>query len=251
MVFYKKYILSKKVDKGENRMTYREKAKKLIQNKRLIRLVNTTIVYYLIFLMLERREGELNIIEVSLDRMIPFCEYFIVPYLLWFPYITICITWFCLKEREEEYTKLFKSLVVGMVVFVLFSLLYPNGQELRPVLLGENIFERMVMGLYEADTSTNIFPSLHVFNSIICCIAVCRNRTGQRFRLLRLGTVVLTVSIVLATMFLKQHSVLDVLGAILLNLLCYKHFYEEDALLERSAEFSELREKGKLRRIRE
>ena len=230
---------------------YLEKIKKLFQTRKLWELGGITAVYFLAFFLLEQRKGRVHIIGVSMDYAIPFCEYFIVPYLLWFPYIAACVVYFCVKGKEGEYTRLLKSLVAGMVVFMLFSLLYPNGQELRPVLTGENLFQRMVMKLYETDTSTNIFPSLHVFNSVVCCIAVCRNLTGERFRLLRGGTLLLTILIVLATMFLKQHSVLDVLGALLLNMLCYRHFYEQEALLEATQKLGRFRRKGRFWRIRE
>ena len=230
-------------------MTWSEKIKWLINHKRLMGLAKLAVVYYLVFFLLEQREGRLNIIEVSLDQRIPFCEYFIVPYLLWFPYIAGCVIYFCLaRGKEREYQKLIQSLMVGMVVFVLFSLLYPNGQVLRPALSGENIFEKMVNYLYKIDTPTNIFPSLHVFNSIACCIAICRNMTGAEYGLLRKGTILLTVSIILATMFLKQHSVLDVLGAVLLNMLCYRRYYEQDYLNEN---MTKIPETGRLRRIRE
>ncbi len=233
-------------------MIYTEKIKQLFNNRKLMGLAKLSILYFLVFFFLEQREGRLNIIEVTLDRQIPFCEYFIVPYLLWFPYIAVCVVYFCLaKGKEEEYRRLLRSLIVGMVVFVLISLLYPNGQVLRPVLTGENIFEDMVIGLYSVDTPTNIFPSLHVFNSIVCCIAICQNMTGARFRLLRRGTLVLTVSIVLATMFLKQHSVLDVLGAILLNMLCYRHYYEREELSSEAVGVRQIRWFGRFKRIRE
>ena len=229
-----------------------EKIKQLLGHKKLMGLAKLSVLYYLVFFLLELREGKLNIIEVALDRRIPFCEYFILPYLLWFPYVAGCVIWLCLaRDKEEEYLKLIRSLIVGMGVFVLFSLLYPNGQVLRPALAGENIFERLVIGLYRVDTPTNIFPSLHVFNSIVCCIAVCRNCEGERFRLLRAGTILLTLSIILATMFLKQHSTLDVLGAILLNMLCYRHYYEQEFLFRPGTDIQGVQRFRKVYRIRE
>ena len=72
--------------------------------------------------------------------------------------------------------------------------------------------------------------------------------TGAEYGLLRKGTILLTISIILATMFLKQHSVLDVLGAVLLNMLCYRRYYEQDYLNEN---MTKIPETGRLRRIRE
>lgn len=51
-----------------------------------------------------------------------------------------------------------------MTVFLLVSFLYPNGHELRPALELENVFQKAVWLLYQADTPTNILPSVHVFN---------------------------------------------------------------------------------------
>ena len=65
------------------------------------------------------------------------------------------------------------TLGVGMTVFLIISWLYPNMQQLRPVLDGTNGFwTGLVANLYAVDTNTNIFPSIHVFNSIAVCIAI-------------------------------------------------------------------------------
>lgn len=228
------------------------KIKEVIGNRKLMELFMLTLAYFAVFVLLEQRQGRLNIIEVSWDNRIPFCEYFIIPYLLWFPFIAGCVLYFCLaKDREEEYHRLIRSLITGMIIFVLCSLLYPNGQDLRPILTGENIFEKMVILLYRMDTPTNIFPSLHVFNSLVCCIAVCRIRTLKYTALIHGATILLSVSIVLSTVFLKQHSVLDVLFALLLNAFCYWHYYESEYFTEFPERLRRLRSFRGLMRIRE
>ena len=45
------------------------------------------ILYMLAFRYVEQRNVRPNIIHVALDDYIPFCEYFIIPYLLWFFYV--------------------------------------------------------------------------------------------------------------------------------------------------------------------
>lgn len=40
------------------------------------------------------------------------------------------------------------------------------------------------------------------------------------------GVGLLTVAIILSTVFLKQHSVIDVAAAILLNIICYQMYYK-------------------------
>ena len=46
------------------------------------------LIYFPWFFWLEQRHvSGYHLIYASLDRKIPFCEYFIIPYLLWFAYV--------------------------------------------------------------------------------------------------------------------------------------------------------------------
>ena len=115
-----------------------------------------------------------------------------------------------------------------MTLFLLISFVYPNGQHLRPDLTnaGDGVFLNVVRFLYKIDTPTNIFPSMHVFNATASCIALCQNERCRKNRIFTVAQIVLGISIVLSTMFLKQHSVADVMTALILNILCYQLFYK-------------------------
>ena len=169
-----------------------------------------------------------HVIHVKLDDMIPFVEYFIVPYLLWFVYVAAVFVYLFFKNRREFYQYCI-FLFTGMTLFLIVSTLYPNGHLLRPnTFARNNIFTFAVQILYQADTATNIFPSLHVYNSIAAHRAVANSETLAGNRLIRGGSFVLMVSIILATMFLKQHSVLDVISGILLGLVMEQLVYRTD-----------------------
>ena len=83
--------------------------------------------------------------------------------------------------------------------------------------------------LYKADTPTNVLPSIHVFNSIGVCIAISHNRVLSRRKVIHYGSLVLGISIILATMFLKQHSVIDVTLAGCLATLLYPVVYARES----------------------
>ena len=113
-----------------------------------------------------------------------------------------------------------------MTIFLVISTLFPNGQDLRPVVFErDNIFVDMVRTLYRADTCTNVFPSLHVFNSLSACIAISESDTLKKRRGVCIGAYVLAGFIILATMFLKQHSVLDAVGAGVMAYVLYLFVY--------------------------
>ena len=57
------------------------------------------IVYMLFFEYLECRPvWGFHVIDTVFDDYIPFCEYFIVPYLLWFPYQILTVLYFIFRN---------------------------------------------------------------------------------------------------------------------------------------------------------
>ena len=169
-----------------------------------------------------------HVIHVALDDYIPFCEYFIIPYLLWFAYVAWSVLYFYFKNKDE-YFRLCGMLFSGMTIFLILSTIYPNGHYLRPVYFDHNnIFIQMVKMLYAADTPTNLFPSIHVYNSIAVNIAVWHSSNFKEKKWVRFGSSILMVLIILSTMFLKQHSVFDVVTGIVLSVFMYSLVYTTD-----------------------
>ena len=175
------------------------------------------LLYMPWFLWLESRASlPYHVIHMGIDDRIPFMEIFIVPYLIWFIYVP----------------------AVFIYLFLVISTVYPNGHLLRPASFERNnIFIYAVQFLYRADTATNIFPSLHVYNSIAAHMAVAYNkRLGSSFFIRNISRL-LMITIILATMCLKQHSAADVISGILLGVLMDQMVYRTDfALLRQKAQ---------------
>ena len=197
------------------------------KSKRLIPVILYGIFYMVCFAWLERMPVRYHIINSSLDKKIPFCEYFIVPYVLWFVYIAATVLYFAFfVDNDTEYWNLIINLGLGMTLFLIVSYVYPNGLTIRPrEFPRENIFTDMVRYLYRVDTPTNVLPSIHVYNSVavFCAITSCtrlREKRGIRF-----SAFVLTTLIILSTMFLKQHSICDVATGITFSVASYIVIY--------------------------
>ena len=82
--------------------------------------------------------------------------------------------------------------------------------------------------VYAADTNTNVCPSIHVIGSFAVYFAA---RDIRRFRAKgwRLGFLTMAVLISLSTVFLKQHSVLDVLAGLAVCAAAYPLIYRVPA----------------------
>lgn len=183
--------------------------------------------YLIMFFILENRVTNYQIIHCRLDDMIPFCEYFIVPYILWFLFMAATVVYFMFfNESVDEYRKLISVLGTGMTAFLLVSFVIPNAHDLRPALPEDgNVFMKAVHVLYEIDTPTNILPSIHVFNTLACYAAISKNECCRRHKFIHYGSKTLTVLIILSTVFLKQHSVVDVSISYIYFGICYWIFY--------------------------
>ncbi len=176
-------------------------------------------LYMAAFWALENHTPQrLHLLHTVLDDWIPFCEYFILPYLLWFPFIGAAVGYFALFHRNvREYWQFCLSMAIGLTLFLLISWLYPNGQNLRPALAaGENIFVDLVRMIYQVDTSTNVLPSMHVFTTMAVASSLDRCRSLKKYRGFRRAVWGLSILIILSTLFVKQHSAIDMFSGILL-----------------------------------
>lgn len=194
-------------------------------------LILYAVVYMLCFQYLEHRTGVIyHIIHCSLDQYIPFCEYFIIPYYLWFVYMFIMCFYFVIINREDRDCKnLLFTLCGGMTVFLIVSFFYPNGLQLRPVTMtNDSVFTKLVSFLYHADTATNVLPSIHVYNSITVYCAIKQCQRLKKYKKFRIFTLILTILIVLSTLFLKQHSIIDVSAGLLMAAFFQGCLYQKE-----------------------
>lgn len=200
-----------------------------IRYRHLMPVLLYMIFYLSIFTYAENRvPHNLHFLITEWDRMIPFCEYFIVPYSLWFLYVAFAVLYFALIEKDRsQYWSLVTSLGIGMTLFLIISLVYPNGHTLRPLYINrDNIFIDMVRALWRVDTSTNVLPSIHVFNAVAVHIALASCASLKKHPWVIHSSLVLCVLIVASTMFIKQHTVIDVISALILNIGCYCLVYQ-------------------------
>ena len=176
-------------------------------------------LYLLSFFILERLPiSGYWATQTPWDQAIPFCEWFVIPYCLWYP-LLVAVGLFLLARNREGFRRYMVFLALTFFLSEVIWFLIPNGQDLRPaVMLRDNPLTRLVEGLYSIDTNTNVFPSVHVVGSIGAAWAVWDCRCLHPHRVLRWAVAVLAVLICLSTLFIKQHACLDVLSGLVLSL---------------------------------
>lgn len=147
--------------------------------------------------------------------------------MLWFPYMILAVIYFIFfNKNKHEYYQLAFNLMMGMTVFLIVSYVYPNAQHIRPTEFPrDNIFTDIVKWLYSTDTPTNILPSIHVFNSLAIHMSLTNCEALRNKKLIKAASFTLTALIIMSTMFLKQHSVIDVCMGATLALFGFLVFY--------------------------
>lgn len=162
---------------------------------------------------------------ISLDLKIPFIPIFVVPYLSWLGWIPF-IWLYTLFHDESLFKKISYMMMISMTLYLLFSVICPTELALRPTLLNcKDLWCKLSAFLYTLTPETYVFPSLHVFHSLVALYAIFHGR-GSLFlkRDFRLFGLIWTILICLSTVFVRQHSVIDVGGGALLFLIMMKCF---------------------------
>lgn len=184
-----------------------------IKNNRSIYLVLYWVIYIVWFVLIERYiVSDYFVSYLPIDDKIPFVPAFVTMYVLWFPFIAFPVVWLYFTDIRS-YKKYMWYVIIGYTICMLVCTIFPNGQDLRPDITGtENIFCSVIAGLYRVDTNTNVLPSLHVVGCIGTMAAVFDSNTLKRCRI---PALILGILVALSTVFIKQHSVLDMItGAI-------------------------------------
>ena len=178
--------------------------KKYIQEHKYVLLVLYLPIYLIWFALVERMVPSTEGCFVSylpLDDKIPFLPGFILAYVLWYPFL----------------------IFPGFSISLTICMIWPNCQLLRPSVVDTStLCGWLVNAIYSADTPTNVLPSMHV----VGCMAVLAVMFDSKYlKKVRIPAVIIAAAICAATVFVKQHSILDVFAALALSLVLYLIIY--------------------------
>jgi membrane-associated phospholipid phosphatase len=157
---------------------------------------------------------------ISLDDLIPFFPPFVVFYCLWFPMLFFTGLWLLLRDGQG-FKRFMVFCAAAYTISAAIFILFPNGQDLRPAVFeSQTVFTRIIGGLYAVDTNTNVLPSMHVVLCVGVMFCICGTKT-IRLKIIKPLVVLLNILIILSTVFIKQHSVLDIFTGLPYGALIY------------------------------
>ena len=147
-----------------------------------------------------------------LDDAVPFCEYFVIPYVGWYLLIVGSLIYFALYN-PKNFENMSKFIIVTQVVAMVIYILFPTRQDLRPEMFPrENIFTGILGLIYRFDTNTGVCPSLHVAYSVGIASTWLKEKSASK--LCKTLITIFCFFVCISVAFVKQHSVVDIYAAI-------------------------------------
>lgn len=174
------------------------------------------IGYMIAFCLLEYYTDPKYIIHCPLDDYIPFVPIFAIPYYAWYFLIGFGLFW-SFRHSTRDYLNLCYIMFGGMTICLIIYALFPNGLELRTEIPHEGILNQLMNFMYTIDTPTNVCPSIHVSTTVSLDIVVHHSTALKHRKWVCRGMRVAAVLICLSTVFVRQHSVIDVCCGFLLS----------------------------------
>ena len=151
------------------------------------------------------------------DNMIPFIPAFVIFYVLWY-LLLFLIPLLILKYNK----KVFDRYIVTCLIYALFEgiifILLPTTMTREPLVV-DSISTWIINIIYKVDTPVNLFPSAHCALAILFIISTLDvKEIKKEYKIL---ITITSVLIMLSTVFIKQHVIVDVLGAFIIVPMYY------------------------------
>lgn len=161
-------------------------------------------------------------IYCKLDDIIPFCKYFVIAYISWFVFYAGSMIYFAVKTKKE-FINTCKQMIVGLIISWIIFIFYQNQITFRPedILQVNDIFTWLISIIYKSGNTVCACPSLHCYISGVLCCSWVRYTKLKRPTITKILIILLTILIWLSTVFIKQHSIIDVFGALIILIISY------------------------------
>ena len=163
------------------------------------------------YLLIQKFEGRAHNIEGKIDKKIPFKTGWIYIYIMWFPLIAVFPIILGVYSRVL-YSKYFICIIVDIILSLMVYYLYPTSFD-RPKIDGKSFSSTITKFIRFCNyKGKNCMPSMHC--SMCYIIFVFALVSGQLPIIVRCISMMLSVLIVISTVFTKQHVFIDTVAAI-------------------------------------
>jgi len=187
-------------------------------NKKILFLTIFTIAFQSLCYLIGKLGLERSVLlDPKIDQIIPFISPFIFAYIAWYP-LLIILPMVIYYYDKKSYYYYFSSVIITSILGITLFLIIPiTITRYTGELSG--ISSSFVKLIYFIDTPTSCLPSFH---AAICFIWIFLSLKSKKMpTLFKVLVIVISILIILSTLFIKQHILLDVIAAFFVVLIAY------------------------------
>lgn len=155
--------------------------------------------------------------DLPLDAVIPFVPWTVSIYIL--SYFFWIVNYILAARRDEASAyRFFCADFITRCVCLIFFLILPT-TNVRPGVIGSDIWSALMRLVYRSDAADNLFPSIHCIASYLSAVGIKNDKSIPLwYRIFSYG---FAVAICISTVTTKQHVAVDVVGGIALAAAAY------------------------------
>lgn len=161
-----------------------------------------------------------HLVTWPIDYYMPYNQYFMIAYAIWWPFVPAAFIFFYLRDIPSFKSLCFQVLIVCYLTLIIY-IIYPSYLDLRQPIYETDICSKAILWLRSIDPPRNVFPSLHVSETVSICFVVYKSRDLLLNRYVKGIIYLIGILIIVSTIYIDQHSIADILFAIILSVVFY------------------------------
>lgn len=159
------------------------------------------------------------ILGSALDNAIPYVPHFIWIYVFWY-FMLFAVPYYIAQKNTTSLYKYTATYIITVIISGIIFISFPNSV-IRAEITGTDIPNRLVSFIYNMDTpAINCLPSIHCLLSYLFILAVFDAKKDTS-ALMKTIITILSILVVLSTLFIKQHVVYDAVASLVLAIIVW------------------------------
>ncbi len=151
----------------------------------------------------------------TMDDKIPFINHFVFIYDMFYPFMFLAL-YLIYKEDKKLYTNTLKCIIIGFIICMITFIIYPT-VIIRPEVKIDSFTNLVLYLTYYFDTpAINCFPSIHCLFMFQIIFSFLSFKTTKLKKVL---VIIFSILVILSTLFIKQHYVIDALVSFIICLI--------------------------------
>lgn len=191
-----------------------KKIVKKIDFKTLLIIIGLVFFEAIIFFLTKPFIQNPYVLGSSIDNKIPFISHFIWIYVFWY-FMLIAVPYYIAKKDISSFYKYVITFVITTLIAGIIFVVFPN-TVIRANIESQDISSKLVKLIYSLDDpGINCLPSIHCLYSFLFIFAIL-NTKNKSSLISKILVIILSILVVLSTLFIKQHVIYDALAALII-----------------------------------